>query len=77
MVNGQLTLTAASAKAGWMTRRDRLRIRFFVMLAILGWRPDAAHKKRLDRPEVHQVWLGQPKLERRSAISIAVRNTNP
>jgi Na+/H+ antiporter NhaD/arsenite permease-like protein len=26
---------------------------FFVMLAILGWKPDAPHKKRVDLPAVH------------------------
>ena len=30
---------------------------FFVMLAILGWRPDVPHKKRVDRIDVDQVWV--------------------
>jgi Na+/H+ antiporter NhaD/arsenite permease-like protein len=28
-------------------------IGFFVMLAILGWKPDAPHKKRVDLPAIH------------------------
>jgi hypothetical protein len=26
---------------------------FFVMLAILGWKPDEPHKKRVDLPAIH------------------------
>jgi Na+/H+ antiporter NhaD/arsenite permease-like protein len=34
-------------------------IGFFVMLAILGWRPDADHRKRVDLPTVTTASVGQ------------------
>ena len=36
---------------------------FFVMLAVLGWKPDPPHKKRVELDPIHQITravLGQP-----------------
>ena len=34
-------------------------IGFFVMLAILGWKPDADHRKRVDMPPAVTISLAQ------------------
>jgi hypothetical protein len=43
-------------REGWFVAVSYV-VGFFVMLAILGWNPDTAHKKRVDLPST-QITMG-------------------
>ena len=41
---------------GWLVAVAYV-VGFFVMLAILGWNPDAPHKKRVELPANHTIHI--------------------